>query len=303
MGVAVHIGRDGLGHRHLQQVGGNDVQSYVPNVALGRGNRSAVDARRAQTGFHPPDENEAAFALIALDADARDTLCRFGGVRIGEPSYLVGRDDVLDVDSVFLLIERSGLSFEKRFRNGYGLVVLGRRPELDVLPDRLPGHDLHLYRCRVEAQIRNQECLPSRRGAIDAKGACNIRRSDERGSLHLDQGTRQSLGGSETVYAPRDAARVGLCCQQAATGEPGQNGRRTYAASSSEKVRHHRSPVRTPSLRDVSVERQISGDDGMDMGVPLERRAECLDDCDHSRSGVGLVDGGGHHLADGFVGE
>ena len=44
-------------------------------------------------------------------------------------------------------------------------------------------------------------------------------------------------------------------------------------------------------------------DDGMDVGVPLERGSEALDDSDHAGPSVWLLDGGGHHLADGFVGE
>ena len=44
-------------------------------------------------------------------------------------------------------------------------------------------------------------------------------------------------------------------------------------------------------------------DDGMDVRVPLQRRGESLDDGDHPRPGVGLVEGGRHHLADGLVGD
>ena len=41
----------------------------------------------------------------------------------------------------------------------------------------------------------------------------------------------------------------------------------------------------------------------MDVGVPLQRGTKGLDDGDHSGPSVGLLDGGGHHLAYGFVGE
>lgn len=50
-------------------------------------------------------------------------------------------------------------------------------------------------------------------------------------------------------------------------------------------------------------EENPAGDDGMDVGVPLERGSEALDDSDHAGPSVRLLDGGGHHLADGFVGE
>ena len=40
-----------------------------------------------------------------------------------------------------------------------------------------------------------------------------------------------------------------------------------------------------------------------DSGVPLQRRAEGLDDRHHAWKSVGLLEGGDHHLADGFVGE
>ena len=39
------------------------------------------------------------------------------------------------------------------------------------------------------------------------------------------------------------------------------------------------------------------------MRLPLERRREGLDDGEHAVPGVGLVDGGRHHLAVGVVGE
>jgi len=37
--------------------------------------------------------------------------------------------------------------------------------------------------------------------------------------------------------------------------------------------------------------------------MPLERRAKGLNDGDHAGPGVGFVDGGDHHLADGVIGE
>ena len=51
------------------------------------------------------------------------------------------------------------------------------------------------------------------------------------------------------------------------------------------------------------IEENPAGDDGMDVGVPLQRGSEALDDSDHAGPSVGLLDGGGHHLPDGFVGE
>ena len=51
------------------------------------------------------------------------------------------------------------------------------------------------------------------------------------------------------------------------------------------------------------IEENPAGDDGMDVGVPLQRGSEALDDSDHAGPSVWLLDGGGHHLADGFVGE
>ena len=50
-------------------------------------------------------------------------------------------------------------------------------------------------------------------------------------------------------------------------------------------------------------EEDAAGDDGVDVRVPLQRRAEGLDDGDHAGSRIGLLDRRGHHLADGFVGE
>ena len=41
----------------------------------------------------------------------------------------------------------------------------------------------------------------------------------------------------------------------------------------------------------------------MDVWIPLQGRAEGLDDGDHAGSGMRFVDCRGHHLADGFVGE
>ncbi len=51
------------------------------------------------------------------------------------------------------------------------------------------------------------------------------------------------------------------------------------------------------------IEENPAGDDGMDVGVPLQRGSEALDDSHHAGPSVGLLDDGGHHLADGFVGE
>lgn len=51
------------------------------------------------------------------------------------------------------------------------------------------------------------------------------------------------------------------------------------------------------------VEENPAGDDGVNVRIPLQRRPEGLDDGDHAGASVGLIDGSGHHLADGFVGE
>ena len=67
--------------------------------------------------------------------------------------------------STNFLTSPSRLPLEKRFGNGCGLVVLDRRPQPDVPLDRLPWLDLHLYRCRVEAQIRVGFILASPRTA------------------------------------------------------------------------------------------------------------------------------------------
>ena len=48
-------------------------------------------------------------------------------------------------------------------------------------------------------------------------------------------------------------------------------------------------------------EENAASDDGM--RVPVQRRPEGLDDDDHAGPSVRLVDGGNHHLTDGFVGE
>ena len=51
------------------------------------------------------------------------------------------------------------------------------------------------------------------------------------------------------------------------------------------------------------TEENSASDDGMDVRVPSKRRTKGLDDGNHTGASVGLVDGGGHHLADGLVGE
>ena len=51
------------------------------------------------------------------------------------------------------------------------------------------------------------------------------------------------------------------------------------------------------------VENKPAGDDGVNVRIPIERRSKGLDDSHHAWTSVGLLDDGGHHLADGFVGE
>jgi hypothetical protein len=51
------------------------------------------------------------------------------------------------------------------------------------------------------------------------------------------------------------------------------------------------------------IEKNPASDDGVDVGIPFERRGKGLYDGNHTGPGIGLVDGSGHHLADGFVGE
>lgn len=51
------------------------------------------------------------------------------------------------------------------------------------------------------------------------------------------------------------------------------------------------------------LQENAARDDGMEMRIELERTSEGLDDSDHAGASVGLIDGGGHHLADGLVGE
>jgi len=52
-----------------------------------------------------------------------------------------------------------------------------------------------------------------------------------------------------------------------------------------------------------TTEENAASDGGMDVGVPSKRRPEGLNDGHHAGARVGLVDGGRHHLVDGFVGE
>ena len=51
------------------------------------------------------------------------------------------------------------------------------------------------------------------------------------------------------------------------------------------------------------IEKNPASDDGVDVRIPLERRGKGLYDGNHTGPGIGLVDGSGHHLAHGFVGE
>jgi hypothetical protein len=48
------------------------------------------------------------------------------------------------------------------------------------------------------------------------------------------------------------------------------------------------------------LEENPAGDDGMDVRIPLQGRAKGLDDGDHTRPGIGFVDGRGHHLSGGL---
>ena len=51
------------------------------------------------------------------------------------------------------------------------------------------------------------------------------------------------------------------------------------------------------------VEENPASDDGMNVRVPLEGGTEGLNSRHHAGASDGLVDGGDHHLANGFVGE
>src|SRR3990172_12333474 len=51
------------------------------------------------------------------------------------------------------------------------------------------------------------------------------------------------------------------------------------------------------------VQKKPAGDDGVNVRVPLQRRAESLDDGNHAWACLGLLHGASHHLANGFVGE
>ena len=51
------------------------------------------------------------------------------------------------------------------------------------------------------------------------------------------------------------------------------------------------------------IQENPAGDDGMDVKIPSKRGSKGLYHGDHSGLRVGLVDGGGHHLPDGSVGE
>ena len=42
-------------------------------------------------------------------------------------------------------------------------------------------------------------------------------------------------------------------------------------------------------------EENPAGNDGVDVGIPFQRRSKCLDDSDHTWPGVGLLDGASHH--------
>lgn len=69
--------------------------------------------------------------------------------------------------------------------------------------------------------------------------------------------------------------------------------------------RQERSPQKNlPSPRvGTVVEKDPAGDNSVNVRVPLQRRAESLDDGHHAGARLGLLQGACHHLADGFAGE
>jgi hypothetical protein len=51
------------------------------------------------------------------------------------------------------------------------------------------------------------------------------------------------------------------------------------------------------------LEENPSGNDGMNVRIPLQSGPKGLDDGDHARAGIGSFDRRGQHLADGFESE
>ena len=104
--VGVHVRGQGLDHRQrLHQLGRQHVEGYGAAISLRRGDQGAVDADAVEVRAQAAHADEAALALVALHAHARQALGGFGDVLVRQLGHAVGVHGALHAVGATLLLE------------------------------------------------------------------------------------------------------------------------------------------------------------------------------------------------------
>ena len=108
--VGIHVGGQRLlDLDRFDRVRRNDVERHRTDIAFGCRQAHAVQRRGVEFGIEPAHRDEAAFALVVQNVDARQAAQRFGDILVGELTDRVARQDAFDAVGGFLARQRAGL--------------------------------------------------------------------------------------------------------------------------------------------------------------------------------------------------
>ena len=197
--VGVHVRRQDLRHFDAGQLGGrDDVELDHAIRAVRVRHLLAVDRDVRHRRRRAAHRDEPAFAVVARDGDAADTLQHLGGVQVGEALDLLLGEDALDVDRLLLVVERLALPEADRLHDDL-VSELVAGVELDRQRRRLARRDRHAGFEVLEADVVHDERVVAGRHAVEPVAAVAarsraVRRAVERHLRARKQGAGFLLG-------------------------------------------------------------------------------------------------------------
>ncbi len=111
--IAIHVRCNCFAYfNRRENIRRNNIQcNGAITACFGRWQAFAIHHDGIENGCCTTNLNKTSFALISINRDTGNTLKRICHIRIGKATNQISRNDIADIVSIFLLIQRASLTF------------------------------------------------------------------------------------------------------------------------------------------------------------------------------------------------